>query len=475
MTPIAPTLQGFFTDRLIKQLHASPRTIASYRDSLRLLLCFANDRTGIAPAALGWDDLDEPLITAFLDHLETDRHNCARTRNLRLTAIRALFRYAALRHPEHAAVIARVLSIPAKRFDRRIVAFLTAEESAALIDAAPEDRWEGRRDRAMLTLALHAGLRVSELIAVNSADIQLGTGEHVRVEGKGRKQRAVPLTKDAQAVLAAWLDERAGLPDNPMFPTRTGRRLTRDAVERRVATHAATAAQRCPSLAGKRVHPHTLRHSCAMSLLQARVDSTVIALWLGHAVAQHLGRARRLDVRHLVQQTSQHRLQRIEHRPRRRPRIPRRLARPDQPVDRVATDPQPPRDLTLLDPIRMHRPHLSPIHRAAHLLCLLVDDRSTMKANTETTDRDPARWLSFRSLEVAHYWAPGVSALVAHNADPTREPGETEDARHELPRILGAFSRRALYCAPAPGEDRGQWTLSFRRAVVEADIERGCL
>ncbi|HEV3485513.1 MAG TPA: site-specific integrase, partial [Vicinamibacterales bacterium] len=166
MTPIAPTLQAFFTDRLIKQLHASPRTIASYRDSLRLLLCFANDRTGIAPAALGWDDLDEPLITAFLEHLETERHNSPRTRNLRLTAIRALFRYAALRHPEHAAVIAQVLSIPAKRFDRRIVTFLTAEESVALIDAAQENRWEGRRDRAMLTLALHAGLRVSELIAV---------------------------------------------------------------------------------------------------------------------------------------------------------------------------------------------------------------------------------------------------------------------------------------------------------------------
>jgi site-specific recombinase XerD len=282
MTLIAATLQAFFTDRLTNQLHASPRTLASYRDSLRLLLCFANDRTGIAPSALDWD-LDEPLIAAFLDHLETDRHNSARTRNLRLTAIRALFRYAALRHPEHAAVTAGVLSIPAKRFDRRIVTFLTAEESVALIDAAPENRWEGRRDRAMLTLAIHAGLRVSELIAVNCADIDLGTGAHVRVEGKGRKQRAVPLTKDAQAVLAVWLDERAGLPDDPLFPTRTGRRLTRDAVERRVATHAATAAQRCPSLAGKRVHPHVLRHSCAMSLLQARVDSTVIALWLGHA------------------------------------------------------------------------------------------------------------------------------------------------------------------------------------------------
>ena len=283
MTPIAPTLQAFFSDRLAKQLDASPRTIASYRDTLRLLLCFAHDQTGTNPAALDWNDLDEPLITAFLEHLETDRHNSARTRNLRLTAIRSLFRYAALRHPEHAAVIARVLNIPAKRFDRRTVTFLTAQESQALIDAAPQDRWEGRRDRAMLTLAIHAGLRVSELTAISCADINLGTGAHVRVEGKGRKQRAVPLTKDAQAVLAVWVDERAGQPQDPLFPTRTGRRLTRDAVERRVATHAATATQSCPSLTGKRVHPHVLRHSCAMSLLQAHVDSTVIALWLGHA------------------------------------------------------------------------------------------------------------------------------------------------------------------------------------------------
>ncbi len=183
MTSIAPTLQAFFTDRLTKQLDASPRTVASYRDTLRLLLCFAQDRTGTAPSALDWNDLDEPLVAAFLDHLETDRRNSPRTRNLRLTAIRSLFRYAALRHAEHAAVIARVLSTPAKRFDRRTVTFLTSVESRALINAAPHDQWEGRRDRAMLTLAIHAGLRVSELIAVNSNDISLGTGAHVRVTG----------------------------------------------------------------------------------------------------------------------------------------------------------------------------------------------------------------------------------------------------------------------------------------------------
>jgi site-specific recombinase XerD len=283
MTLIAPTLQAFFSDRLTKQLHASPRTIASYRDTLRLLLCFAQDSTGRAPSALDWDQLDEPLIAAFLEHLELERHNSARTRNLRLTAIRSLFRYAALRHPEHAAVIQRVLSIPAKRSERRPVTFLTAKESQALIDAPPQDRWEGRRDRAMLMLTIQAGLRVSELVAINCGDVALGTGGHVRVNGKGRKQRAVPLTKQAKAVLAVWLAERGGQSDDPLFPTRSGRRLSRDAVERRVAIHVATAAQHCASLNDKRVHPHVLRHSCAMSLLQARVDTTVIALWLGHA------------------------------------------------------------------------------------------------------------------------------------------------------------------------------------------------
>jgi site-specific recombinase XerD len=283
MTLIAPTLQAFFTDRLTRQLQASPRTIASYRDTLKLLLGFVNNTTGKQPSTLDWDDLDEPLITSFLEHLETDRHNSARTRNLRLTAIRSLFRYAALRHPEHAAGIQRVLAIPPKRFEKRTVTFLTDPEAKALIDAPDRARWEGRRDRALLTLAIQAGLRVSELIGLTCGDIALGTGAHVRCEGKGRKQRSVPLTAPAQSVLAAWLDERAGRPHDPLFPTRTGRRLSRDAIEHRVATHAATATTRCASLRGKQLHPHVLRHSCAMSLLQAGVDTTVIALWLGHA------------------------------------------------------------------------------------------------------------------------------------------------------------------------------------------------
>jgi site-specific recombinase XerD len=283
MTLVAPTLQAFFTDRLTRQLNASPRTIASYRDTLSLLLRFAQDTTGRAPSTLEWGELDEPVIAAFLDHLERDRGNSARTRNLRLTAIRSLFRYAAPRHPEHAAVIQRVLAIPAKRYERRAVTFLTAQEAQALIDAPLQDRWEGRRDRAMLTLTIQAGLRVSELVALDCGDVALGTGAHVRVEGKGRKHRAVPLTTQASALLSVWLAERGGKPGDPLFSTRTGRRLSRDAVASRVARHAGTAAQRCASLNPKAVHPHVLRHSCAMSLLQAGVDSTVIALWLGHA------------------------------------------------------------------------------------------------------------------------------------------------------------------------------------------------
>lgn len=283
MTLIAPTLQSFFTDRLTQQQQASPRTIAAYRDTLRLLLGYVHDQTGKVPAKLDWDDLDSTMISAFLNHLESERHNSIRTRNVRLTAIRSLFSYAALRHPEHALLIQRVLAIPPKRFDKRIVAFLTPLEVDALLAAPDQSRWEGRRDRVLMLLAVQTGLRVSELTGLNCRDVTLGTGGNVRCEGKGRRQRAVPLTDPVQTLLRVWMDERAGRPDDPLFPTRTGRRLSRDAVALRVSTHAAIAAQQCHSLRGKRVHPHVLRHSCAMSLLQAGVDTTVIALWLGHA------------------------------------------------------------------------------------------------------------------------------------------------------------------------------------------------
>jgi len=277
------TLQSFFTDRLLQQRQASPHTIASYRDSIRLLLCFLQTRTGKPPSRLEWSDLDTEAIAAFLDDLETARHNGARTRNLRLTAIRSLFAYASLRHPEHADLIARVLAIPPKRFDKANIAFLEDAEVAALLAAPDRSRWEGRRDRTLILLAIQTGLRVSELLGLNRGDITLGASAHLRCTGKGRKERAVPLTGPVEAAVRLWLTERGGLTDDPVFCTRTGRRLSPDAVQRRLALHAEAAAKTCPSMAGRKLSPHVLRHTNAMELLHAGVDTTVIALWLGHA------------------------------------------------------------------------------------------------------------------------------------------------------------------------------------------------
>jgi integrase/recombinase XerD len=282
MSALAPTLEAFFSDRMLNEKGASPHTIAAYRDTFRLLLSFAQEQTGRQPSKLELEDLDAPLIGAFLDHLERDRGNSPRTRNARLAAIHSLFRFAALRHPEHAALIARVLAVPTKRFDRAIVSYLTEEEVDALINAPDRSRWIGRRDHALLTLAIQTGVRVSELTALRCQDAHLGTGPHVQITGKGRKQRATPLTKHTVAVLREWLRERAGQPGQPLFPTSRGRALSRDAIALLVAKHATAAGRRCPTLRNKTVSPHTLRHTAAMNLLHAGVDSTVIALWLGH-------------------------------------------------------------------------------------------------------------------------------------------------------------------------------------------------
>ncbi len=283
MTLVAPTMQLFFTERLAKQRQASPATVRSYRNAIALLLRFVEDRTGKAPSALDWDDLGVETISAFLDHLEANRHNSARSRNARLAALRSLFRYAALRHPEHAQLIALVLAIPQKRSDKAQVSFLDPEEVDALLAAPDLSRWEGRRDHALIALALQTGLRLSELIGLRRGDVELGNGAHVRCTGKGRKHRCVPLTKANVAILRAWCRERGGLVDEPLFPTRRGRRLSDDAVAARVALYRDIAAQRCPSLATKRLTPHVLRHTCAMTLLRGGVDVAVIALWLGHA------------------------------------------------------------------------------------------------------------------------------------------------------------------------------------------------
>jgi integrase/recombinase XerD len=282
MSTLAPTLQAFFTDRLARQRQASPHTIATYRDACKLLLRFAAQHTGKAPSHLDLADLDATLIGAFLDHLEHQRGNSAPTRNARLAAIHSLFRFAALRHPQDAAVIQRVLAIPPKRYDQTLITYLTPPETDALLDAPDQTSWTGRRDHALLALAVHTGLRVSELTVLTVADVHLGTGAHVSCLGKGRKQRITPLARGVVAVLHAWQTERGGAPTDPLFPTRRGTPLSSDAVEQRLATHAATAALSCPTLASKKVTPHILRHTAAMRLLSAGVDTTVIALWLGH-------------------------------------------------------------------------------------------------------------------------------------------------------------------------------------------------
>ena len=286
MTALAPALQAFFTERLITQRNASPQTIAAYRDTFKLLLRFAHEQTGKQPFELDIEDLDAPMIGAFLTHLEQVRGNSPRTRNARLGAIHSFYRFAALEHPEHAHTIARVMAIPTKRHERNTVCYLDLDEIAALLAPPDPDTWLGRRDHALLMLMIQTGVRVSELVGLRVRDLHLGTGAHIRVTGKGRKKRATTLTGETVAVMSAWLTERRGQPDEPLFPTRLGRPLSRYTVGAIVSKYAATAAATCPSLRAKRVTPHTLRHTNAMLLRAKGVDIATIALWLGHETTQ---------------------------------------------------------------------------------------------------------------------------------------------------------------------------------------------
>jgi integrase/recombinase XerD len=282
VSTLAPALQAYFTERLIGQRAASPNTIAAYTITLRLLLRFAAQRAGTAPSKLDIAELDAPLIAAFLDHLEHDRHNSPATRNNRLAAIHSLFAYLALQHPEHAASVQRVLAIPPKRTDRNLVTYLTEQEVDGLLDACDKTTWTGRRDHAMFALTIQTGLRISELAALTHQDITLTTGANAHITGKGRKQRRTPLVPPITTILKQWLNECPGAPSDPLFPTTTGHHLSRDAIEKRLAHHLRLARQRCPSLTTKRITMHTLRHTAAMRLLLAGNDITVIALWLGH-------------------------------------------------------------------------------------------------------------------------------------------------------------------------------------------------
>ncbi len=275
-------LEHFFTQRLMAQRRASPHTIGSYRDTFRLLLQFARKRLRKQPSALALADVDAPLIGAFLDDLEQSRSNSARSRNLRLTAIRSFFRYAAFEEPAASAMIQRVLAIPNKRYEKKLVAFLTRPEILALLAAPDQHTWSGRRDHALLLVAIQTGLRLSEMTALRRSDVVLGIGAHVRCVGKGRKERCTPLTSQTSALLKAWLTEPTRGGSDAVFPNARGGHLSPGGMQYLLAKHVAAAQQVCPSLRDKSVSPHVLRHTAAMELLQAGVDRATIALWLGH-------------------------------------------------------------------------------------------------------------------------------------------------------------------------------------------------
>ena len=275
-------IEAFFTDRLMRQRQASPNTIASYRDSFCLLFKFAKQHLNKEPSNLSIEDLNAAFIGSFLNHIEKDRGNCARSRNVRLAAIHSFFKYIALHDPSHSALIQRVLAIPTKRYERKLIDFLTKPEVEALLAAPDQSTWGGRRDSALLHLAIQTGLRVSELIGLTCKDIVLDSGAHVRCKGKGRKERCTPIGKNLVSLLRSWLREQPSPPDDPLFPNTRGGFLSRDGVEYLLTKHVAAAGQKCPSMKKKRVSPHVLRHTTAMELLQHGVDITVIALWLGH-------------------------------------------------------------------------------------------------------------------------------------------------------------------------------------------------
>jgi integrase/recombinase XerD len=276
-------VQDFFLRRLVAQRGASVRTVESYRDAFELLFGFAEQRTGKSPSALQLADLDAPLVLDFLDHLEAGRGNTTRTRNARLAAIHSFMRYAALRDPASLPVTGRVLAIPAKRFDRPMLGYLSREQIAAILAAPDRRTWSGHRDQVLLATAYNTGGRVSEITALRVRDVLLDRNTAVHLHGKGRKQRVIPLWKNTATELRGWLGRISAAPDAPVFPNRAGAPLTRSGVRDRLDRAVTVAEQRCPSLHGQRVTPHTLRHSTAMHLLQSGTDLAVIALWLGHS------------------------------------------------------------------------------------------------------------------------------------------------------------------------------------------------
>ncbi|KND55993.1 Mobile element protein [Candidatus Burkholderia verschuerenii] len=278
----APLLEQFFTHRLMQERQASPHTISSYRDTFRQFLKFVHERLHKPPSRLNLEEIDTPLIVAFLDQLEKHQGVSVRTRNLRLAAFHSFFHYAALKAPAHSAQIQRVLAIPSKRFTRTLVHFLTRPEVDVLLASPDQRTWSGRRDHAFLLVAVQTGLRLSEMTGLNREDLILGAGAHVRMIGKGRKERCTPIARSTLAVLKAWLREPQRGDGRVLFPSKRGERLSVHGVQYLLNKHRETACKVCPSLRQKQVTVHRLRHTMAMDLLQAGVDRSVIALWLGH-------------------------------------------------------------------------------------------------------------------------------------------------------------------------------------------------
>lgn len=283
MNALATSLQTYFTTFAHTQRDLSDNTINSYRDTWRMLLKYLTATLGVPADALDFDAVTATNVTGFLDHLEQERGNSAKTRNTRLTAIRSVLSRALPDHPEHAATITQVLAIPPRRTARPVIEFLTPAEVNALLAAPDRQTWTGRRDHALLTMTVQTGLRISEVCSLTCDDIHLGTGPHIACTGKGRRQRITPLTRTTVTTMKPYLAERSTRPGAALFCGPHGQPLSRDALEHRLAKHLATATTTCPSLAAKHITMHALRHTAAMNLLAAGVDAAVIALWLGHA------------------------------------------------------------------------------------------------------------------------------------------------------------------------------------------------
>lgn len=286
MNALAAQLQTYFSLFARTQRDLSSHTISAYRDTWRMLITFLAARTGTRAEHITFEHVNARNVTAFLDHLEHERGNSIATRNARLSAIRAVLTHAMIDHLEHAATITRVLAIPPKRHPRPMLEFLTRDEADALTAAPDRSRWTGRRDHAMLVLAIQTGLRISELRSLTCIDLHLDTGPNVTCVGKGRRTRATPLTPTTTAVMKVYLQERMTRPGDALFCGPHGQQLSPDALEHRLAAHIATATTTCASLADKHITMHTLRHTAAMNLLAGGVDVSVIALWLGHQRTQ---------------------------------------------------------------------------------------------------------------------------------------------------------------------------------------------